>query len=86
MIRQSKKLIKYSINKTINFIEKPIIVLLYHRVVNLKFDPQLLTVSINNFRKQLLFLKEKYEILRFEDDYVKRNQPAFRIRPGCLRS
>ena len=72
-------LLKYSFQKVLNIIERPIIVLLYHRVADIGFDPQLLSVSINNFREQLLFIKNNYEIFRFEDDYVKRNQPAIII-------
>ena len=79
MINCTKKLLKYSLNYLKNTIQQPIIVLLYHRVADLSFDPQLLSVSIHNFREQLLFLKRNYEILRFEDEWVKNDQPTIMI-------
>jgi len=79
MIKNAKQVIKYSFNSIKNIIQRPIIVLLYHRVIDLEFDPQLLSVSVENFHEQLLYLKENYEILRLEDEWVKKDKPAIVI-------
>lgn len=42
-------------------------VLLYHRVVDLNYDPQLLCVSLKNFEDQLRFLKKKGKFLTLEE-------------------
>ncbi len=42
-------------------------VLLYHRVIELKNDPQLLSVSPDNFDQQLKFLKSRYPVLTIEE-------------------
>lgn len=42
-------------------------VLLYHRVVDLATDPQLLAVSPENFDKQLNVLKSKYNVLTISE-------------------
>ncbi|SCY09319.1 Polysaccharide deacetylase [Lachnospiraceae bacterium XBB2008] len=44
-------------------------VLLYHRVINLSSDPQLLAVDVANFEDHIKFLKDNYRVLRFEDDW-----------------
>jgi peptidoglycan/xylan/chitin deacetylase (PgdA/CDA1 family) len=43
------------------------IVLLYHRVINLKTDPQLLTVSPEHFYEHMNFLKNNYNIISLDD-------------------
>lgn len=43
------------------------VVLLYHRIINLDFDPQLLAVSIENFESQMELLKQKYSCLTIEE-------------------
>lgn len=48
-----------------------ILVLYYHRVNDLKQDFNLLSVNPENFRQQMLFLKNNYDIYRFEDDWEK---------------
>lgn len=79
MIQHAKKIIKYTINDLKNIIEQPIIVLLYHRVTDIDFDPQLLSVSVDHFREQLLFIKNNYEILQFEDKWETGNEPTIVI-------
>jgi peptidoglycan/xylan/chitin deacetylase (PgdA/CDA1 family) len=59
-----------------NVIDTPIIVLLYHRVTNLKSDPQLLAVTPENFKEQLLFLKDNFPILRTDEDWSGMKDPA----------
>ena len=63
-------------HKTINKITCPIIVLLYHRVTILDSDPYLLTVTPENFRMQMKFLKDNFPILRFETDWLNVQKPS----------
>lgn len=48
-----------------------VLVLCYHRVNILKIDTNLLAVSPENFRKHMKFLKDNYNIVKFEDDWNK---------------
>ena len=41
-------------------------ILLYHRVLDYGSDPQLLAVSISNFREQMQYLKKNYQIISLE--------------------
>ncbi|WP_110954060.1 polysaccharide deacetylase family protein [Anaerosinus massiliensis] len=66
---EARKRIRILKNLTSNIIEKPVIILLYHRVADLEIDSQLLSVSIKNFDEQIKFLKSSYPILRFEDKW-----------------
>jgi len=50
-----------------NFLFPGIIVLLYHRVFDTEIDPQLLCVLPENFKKQMLYLKDNYKILRISE-------------------
>ncbi|WP_196607054.1 polysaccharide deacetylase family protein [Pectinatus frisingensis] len=63
-------------NKLMNLYDKPIIVLLYHRVADLETDPQLLAVSPKNFDLQMQYLKEHYSVLHFEDDWRRIETPS----------
>ncbi|MCI8596981.1 MAG: polysaccharide deacetylase family protein [Lachnospiraceae bacterium] len=53
-----------------------VLTLLYHRVNNLKHDKHLLAVTPDNFYKQLMFLKEHYPIVRFEEDWNNLREDA----------
>ena len=44
-------------------------IVLYHRVIDLKNDPQMLAVSPDNFYNQVKYLKENFELLTIEDFY-----------------
>lgn len=59
-----------------NLLDRPIIILLYHRVAELETDPQMLAVSPENFSKHMKFLKKNYDVLRFEDDWEKVKSPS----------
>ena len=50
---------------------RPVLVLMYHRISNVS-DKKLahLTVSVTNFEKQLVYFKEKYQILKLSDDWT----------------
>lgn len=68
MIRGSKFLL--------NIVDKPVIILLYHRVADLELDPQLLAVSTENFAAQMKYIKENFDILRFEDSWESIKRPS----------
>ncbi|MDD2852590.1 MAG: polysaccharide deacetylase family protein [Desulfuromonadaceae bacterium] len=55
------------------------IVLVYHRVTELKSDPEMLAVTPDNFRKQMRYLKESVPLVRFEEDWTKAPKPAIAI-------
>ena len=63
-------------NRFLNLIDTPILVLIYHRVTTLSSDPQLLAVSPDNFLNQMLYIKDNFPLLRFEDDWSKLKEPS----------
>ncbi|MDR4508967.1 MAG: polysaccharide deacetylase family protein [Candidatus Brocadiaceae bacterium] len=52
---------------TLNIFDTPAVVLLYHRITDLKKDPQLLTVSPENFYAQCEYLKRHYHVLNVDE-------------------
>jgi peptidoglycan/xylan/chitin deacetylase (PgdA/CDA1 family) len=66
-------------NRGLNFIDRPVIILLYHRVADLPSDPEGLAVSPDNFRHHMEFLKQQYLIVRFEEDWANVKEPAVAI-------
>jgi len=67
----SRSALLASRNCLFNTIDPPVIVLTYHRVATLMADPQLLSVTPENFRAHMLFLKNNYPVLRLEDDWER---------------
>ena len=67
------------LNRLLNLVDPPVIVLLYHRVAELASDPELLAVSPDNFRAQMRYLKETFPLVRFEDDWGKLSHPAVAV-------
>lgn len=63
-------------NRVLNHIDRPIVVLIYHRVTSLSTDPQLLAVTPENFRAHIAYLKKNFPIIRFEDNWSQVKQPA----------
>jgi len=51
----------------LNMVDRPVVVLLYHRVTSLERDPQLLAVKPDNFYRQIKYLKKNYNILDIEE-------------------
>ncbi|WP_029272136.1 polysaccharide deacetylase family protein [Flavobacterium sp. KJJ] len=50
---------------------RPILVLMYHRVNDIKDDKLgQLTVSVKNFENQLRYFKDKYQILKLNEDWT----------------
>jgi len=66
-------------NRLLSTIDTPVIVLLYHRVATLASDPQLLAVSLDNFREQMCYLKSRFPLVRFEDDWSKVSNPSIAV-------
>ena len=66
-------------NLLLRAIDTPVVVLLYHRVAELTSDPQLLAVSPDNFRAQMVYLKQRYPLVRFEDDWSRVKGPAIAV-------
>ena len=56
-------------NRLCNLVDTPLIVLIYHRVIELPNDPEMIAVAPGNFRRQLDYLKRHYRIVRFEEDW-----------------
>lgn len=59
-----------------NRIDPPVLVLLYHRVATLAEDPDLLAVTPERFREQLLWLERRLSFTRFEADWSNLKRPA----------
>jgi len=56
-------------NRLCNLVDVPLIILIYHRVIELPSDPEMIAVGPDNFRRQLDYLKQRYRIVRFEEDW-----------------
>jgi peptidoglycan/xylan/chitin deacetylase (PgdA/CDA1 family) len=66
-------------NRLFNLVDPPVVVLIYHRVTTLAADPQLLAVTPENFRSHLQYLKQNYNLVRFEDQWSDVKKPAVAI-------
>ena len=66
-------------NLFLNFIDTPIIILLYHRVTDLPDDPEMLGVSPENFKQHMEFLKQQFQIVRFDEDWSDVKGPAVSV-------
>jgi peptidoglycan/xylan/chitin deacetylase (PgdA/CDA1 family) len=67
------------VNRLLNCVDSPVIVLLYHRVTALASDPEMLAVSPDNFRAHMQYLKDTVPLVRFEEDWSKVSRPAVAI-------
>lgn len=80
MLRQFlRSFLKTSIvskNILLNKFDCPVVILIYHRVTDLKNDPQQLAVSPANFYNQIKYLKSTFPVLRFEDDWSDSREPS----------
>lgn len=76
ILGSARKLVCTPINRIINRVDPPVIVLLYHRVTTLRSDPEMLAVAPDNFREQMRHLKDTFPIVRFEEDWAKISKPA----------
>jgi peptidoglycan/xylan/chitin deacetylase (PgdA/CDA1 family) len=63
-------------NRALNLIDRPIVILIYHRVTKLSSDPEMIAVSPENFRRHMEYLKAHFKILRFEEKWGDLKEPA----------
>jgi len=66
-------------NRLLNRIDDPVVILIYHRVIDLAADPQLLAVSPGNFRTHMRLLKDNFHLVRFEEDWSGLKGPAVAV-------
>lgn len=66
-------------NALFNLLDPPVLILTYHRVTALQSDPHLLAVTPHHFRAHLQLLKEKFPVIRFDEDWSKIKKPAVAI-------
>lgn len=78
LLKFSKKLIKGR-NRLLNKFKPPVVVLMYHRVLENNPNNSPLTVTQSNFQQQMTFLKNNFNILRFEDDWNTIDKPSIVI-------
>jgi len=74
-----RKRVMTPVNRLLNAIDPPVVVLLYHRVASLACDPEMLSVTPENFRAQMRYLKENFPLVRFEDDWKAAPKPAIAV-------
>jgi peptidoglycan/xylan/chitin deacetylase (PgdA/CDA1 family) len=73
------RLVRRPVNRLLNKIDPPVVVLLYHRVASLPSDSEMLAVTPDNFRAHLKFLKKTFPLVRFEEDWTKLSKPAVAV-------
>jgi peptidoglycan/xylan/chitin deacetylase (PgdA/CDA1 family) len=64
--RHAKSVVRRGLRQVANALDRPTLVLIYHRVTTLESDPQQLAVRPEHFRAQLRWLERHYRIDRFE--------------------
>lgn len=74
--RCAPRALEISANWLFNRVEPPTVVLLYHRVADLDTDPLGLAVSPIHFREQLLYLKDRFRLRRFEEPWPRDGGPS----------
>ncbi|MHC4593573.1 MAG: polysaccharide deacetylase family protein [Planctomycetota bacterium] len=76
MLRSIYRFGRSVLNRSLGRFGTPLLVLLYHRVTTLESDPYLLAVTPANFRSQMEYLKNNFQVLRFEEDWSSVNKPS----------
>lgn len=66
-------------NRLLNRIDPPLVVLAYHRVTRKVFDPHQVAVTPENFRAQMLHLRQRIPLVRFEEDWSALRGPAVAV-------
>lgn len=75
----ARKLLFTPINRLLNRLDAPVLVLVYHRVATLASDPEMLAVTPANFRAQMKYLKDNFPLVRFEEDWAGAPKPAIAV-------
>jgi peptidoglycan/xylan/chitin deacetylase (PgdA/CDA1 family) len=75
-LRSLRDLVYWTRECLLNQISVPLVVLIYHRVIDLPTDPQQLAVHPDRFRQQLQALKDVFEIRRFEQSWAGLDRPT----------
>lgn len=63
-------------NRLLNKFNAPIIVLMYHRVCEAQDSTSPYFVSPANFQDQMRYVKQHFDVLRFEDDWSHVDKPS----------
>jgi peptidoglycan/xylan/chitin deacetylase (PgdA/CDA1 family) len=79
ILGSARRLIRTPVNRLLNALDPPVVVLLYHRVATLPSDPEMLAVSPGNFHAHMLFLKENFPVVKFDEDWAKVSKPAVAV-------
>ncbi|MDP4120623.1 MAG: polysaccharide deacetylase family protein [Bacillota bacterium] len=66
-------------NRIYNHFDTPVLVLAYHRVANLENDIFKNAVTPQTFFNQMKYLRDNYNILRFEDDWANKEKKSIVI-------
>ncbi len=74
--REALRAIRRAGNHLVNLIDPPILVLAYHRVIDLAHDPQSLAVHPDRFQAQMRHLKRHYTLLRLGDPWPPSGGPG----------
>ena len=67
---------KNRLNSLTSIVRREVLVLLYHRIINLDVDSQLLAVSPENFESQLRYLEKNFNVISYEElvDALKKDK------------
>lgn len=76
MLKKALKPLVMLKNGLLNTLDPPVVILIYHRVATLATDPQLLAVAPERFRAHMQFLKDRFPVLRLEDDWSRVKEPS----------
>jgi len=79
LIGLSRWTIRTPLNFLLNLVDHPVIVLVYHRVTTLSSDPEMLSVTPENFRAQMHYLKNNVSLVSFAEDWTNVLKPAIAI-------
>jgi len=71
-----KCIVKKSVNSLASIVRREVLVLLYHRIINLDVDSQLLAVTPENFESQLRYLEKNFNVISYEElvDALKKDK------------
>ena len=67
---------EFASHSLLNRFGTPTLILCYHRVARLESDPWGLAVTPERFREHMQFIRARYPVLRFEEDWSASRRPA----------